>query len=116
MGDRVNFVLKDDDMAVVLYAHWGYTSRYTELADAIRHAEPRWGDGFYCARMIISHLLKHDIDGENGFGLSAMPTSQVHYYTGDPCVVVDLVALIVDVDGLQIPFSTFAEMSAQVTI
>ena len=108
MGDRVNFVLKDNDMAIVLYSHWGYTDRHTELADAVRHARPRWGDSSYCARMIISHLLKDDIDKEDGFGLYAMPMSQLPNYTGDPCVVVDLVAQTVDVDGVQVPFSFYS--------
>ena len=45
MGDRVNFVFVTDENqpAVVLYLHWGYTDRMETLQAALAHARPRWG-------------------------------------------------------------------------
>ena len=117
MGDRVNFVFraKEDNPVVVLYSHWGYTDRYQTLAAAIEHAKPRWGDESYCTRMIVSHIIKDDIDGELHYGLYATTMEQLHadsYFTQDH-VLVDLIQQVVFVDGIEIPFSTFIQLIQQ---
>ena len=72
MGARCNFIFKQkEDLAVVLYSHWGEYERHRDLARALQHAAPRIGDIEYYTRMAISHLLKDSILDETGFGLYA---------------------------------------------
>ncbi len=72
MGARCNFIFKQkEDLAVVLYSHWGEYERHRDLALALQHAAPRIGDIEYYTRMAISHLLKDSILDETGFGLYA---------------------------------------------
>ena len=117
MGDRVNFVFRaeEDAPALALSSHWGYTSRYTDLAAAIEHAKPRWGDYDYCARMIISHLIKDQIDSELHDGLFATTMEEIYSGTKftDDYVLVDLKQQVVFVDGVEIPFSTFIQLIQQ---
>ena len=113
MGDRVNFVFKDglDKPVLVLYSHWGRTDRHVTLAAAINHAEPRWSDPSYCARMIISHLLSDDLMSETGFGLYADDGSTAYQ---EEHVIVDLQAMTVDVEGVQLPFSKYVGLLLEV--
>lgn len=116
MGDRVNFAFSrgEDKPVVVLYSHWGYTSRYADLAAAVEHARPRWGDSEYCTRMIISHLLKDQISSELHYGIFASTKDEVEsgfMYT-DEYVFIDLVKMTVQVDGIDVPFRTFVELAA----
>ena len=70
MGARCTFVFKtSEDHAVALYSHWGEDSMYPDLAAALEHARPRWNDESYATRMVISHLLQHNILDETGFGI-----------------------------------------------
>jgi hypothetical protein len=70
MGARINFVFKDGtDTSVVLYSHWGQDSWEQDIAEALRHAAPRWSDSSYGTRMVISYLIQHNILDETGFGI-----------------------------------------------
>jgi len=72
MGARVNFVFKQSDgNAVVLYSHWGEDSWAMDLAQALKHAEPRRGDESYYIRNAISYFLQDSLMSETGFGISA---------------------------------------------
>lgn len=115
MGDRVNIVLQDGDRpAVVVYLHWGYTDRYPVLAQAIAHARPRWNDPSYCARMIISSIIKDDgIDNETNIGIYSATLDEMatgDFYTPD-YVVVDLVKRTINVEGTDVPFDTFVSLA-----
>ena len=115
MGDRVNIILKDgESTAVVIYLHWGYTDRYSVLAQAIAHAQPRWNDSSYCARMIISNIIKDDgIDNETGIGIFSASVEQAmsgNLYTPD-YVLVDLETRTVEVKGTEVPFDIFVTLS-----
>ena len=73
MGARVHFVFNDGtDSAVVLYSHWGADNWEQDLAQAIRHAEPRKGDYSYWTRMVISHLIQNELLDETGYGIYAI--------------------------------------------
>jgi hypothetical protein len=89
MGARINFVFKDSEAGpcVVLYSHWGQTEWQTDLANAMQHAKPRWGDSSYGTRMIISHLIQHSILDETGFGIYAI--DQDGYDLGEQTILVD---------------------------
>jgi hypothetical protein len=91
MGARVHFVFNDGtNHAVALYSHWGADSWEQDLAQAIKHAEPRKGDYSYWTRMVISHLIQNEILDETGYGIYAIdPTSTPSIY--DEVVEIDLV-------------------------
>lgn len=96
MGARINYVFKEGEYAigepsssVVLYSHWGETGWMSDIAGALAHAKPRWGDSAYCTRMIISYLISDSLMEETGFGIYA--TSDPFADLGEFTVVIDLV-------------------------
>jgi len=95
MGARICYVFKDVEAAigepaahVVLYSHWGETEWQRDLAQALLHAKPRWGDASYFTRMIISWLMQDSIDGATGFGIYAI--RDIDEDLGDTKVVIDI--------------------------
>lgn len=95
MGDRIVFTIKQDkDLSVNLYSHWGGYSRFINLAQAIKAAEPRWNDTSYATRIIVSQLIGDQWGEETGFGLWASNSDGA--YGGDwPDITIDLVNKIV---------------------
>jgi hypothetical protein len=92
MGARVNFIFNDGtDSAVALYSHWGADSWEQDLAQAIKHAEPRKGDYSYWTRMVISHLIQNELLDETGFGIYAVKPSSLVDDVFDETVEIDLV-------------------------
>ncbi|NDB85441.1 MAG: hypothetical protein EB127_22470 [Alphaproteobacteria bacterium] len=96
MGARINYVFKDKETAigepsssVVLYSHWGETGWMSDIAGALAHAKPRWGDHAYCTRMIISYLIADSIMDERGFGIYSITGDNYEFL--DTTVVIDLV-------------------------
>ena len=91
MGDRIVFTIKQDkDLSVNLYSHWGGYDRFIDLARALRAAEPRWNDGSYATRIIVSQLIGDQWGEETGFGLWASNSKGA--YGGDhPDITIDLV-------------------------
>lgn len=88
MGARINYVFKDgSDVSVVLYSHWGQTEWEHDIAAALAHAKPRWDDSAYGTRMMISHLIQHNILDETGFGIFAVAGD--NFDLGDQTVVID---------------------------
>jgi hypothetical protein len=78
MGARVNYIFDDGtDSLVVLYSHWGANSIHHDLASAFAHAEPRKFDSSYWTRMVISHLIQDQLLDETGFGIFAIPRSEL---------------------------------------
>jgi hypothetical protein len=90
MGARINYVFKDGtDSSVVLYSHWGQTEWQTDIAAALEHSKPRWSDSSYGTRMMISHLIQHDILDETGFGIYAVHGD--NFDLGEQTVIIDFV-------------------------
>ncbi len=90
MGARINYVFKDGtDTSVVLYSHWGQSEWQTDIAGALQHAKPRWGDSQYGTRMMISYLIKDSLMDETGFGIYSV--AEGSYDLGDQTVVIDFV-------------------------
>jgi len=91
MGARINYVFKDseDGPSVVLYSHWGQDNWQTDIAAALEHSKPRWGDSSYGTRMMISHLIKDSILDETGFGLYAI--NGTNYDLGEQTIVIDFI-------------------------
>jgi hypothetical protein len=109
MGARINFVFKDDtDTSVVLYSHWGQTDWQTDIAGALEHAKPRWGDTSYATRMMISYLIQDSILDETGFGIYAI-NNVGSFDLYEETVVIDMVNNYVD----STPFSDFIAAYSQ---
>lgn len=72
MGDRRNVIVKDRSggVGVALYTHWGGTELPAVLRKALARKQ-RWTDGAYLARIIFSEMIRGDLDGETGYGISA---------------------------------------------
>jgi nickel-dependent lactate racemase len=92
MGARVNFVFNDGtNSAVVLYSHWGADIWEKDLAQAIRHAEPRRGDTSYFTRMVISYLIQNELLDETGYGIYAIDPRVTDAILFDEVVEIDLI-------------------------
>lgn len=79
MGARTNFELQDYKGSVWLYSHWGGDTKANDLALALEHAEPRWGDVSYAMRMVISYLMKDNLMGDTGYGISSYEAGEESY-------------------------------------
>ena len=79
MGARTNFELKDSQGSVWLYSHWGGDSKASDLAKALEHAKPRWGDVPYAIRMVISHLISDNLLGDTGYGITSYESGEESY-------------------------------------
>ena len=93
MGDRGTVYVHDgDDDGVYLYSH-NYGSDLPDIVRAALEREQRWDDDAYLARIIFCQMVKGDVDGETGYGISASPTG------GSTTVDVDVSTQRVSVDG-----------------
>lgn len=72
MGDRGNIIVKDRGSQVFLYTHWGGYELPNVLKDALIRGEDRWNDGQYLARVIFCEMVKDDIEGTTGYGISSV--------------------------------------------
>jgi hypothetical protein len=72
MGDRGEVVLVESDSytPIRLYTHWGASSLPYVVADALRRGTGRWNDPSYLNRIIFSEMIKGDVLGETGYGIS----------------------------------------------
>jgi len=95
MGARINYIFKNSEPAigepysyVVLYSHWGEDNWEQDIAIALDHARPRWGDESYLTRMVISYLIKDQLLDQHGFGIYAI--NDITHDLGDTTVIVDI--------------------------
>jgi hypothetical protein len=73
MGDRANIRVKsnsEDDTGVYLYSHWSGTELPETLQVALRRGRSRWNDGQYLTRIIFCEMVKDNLMGETGYGIS----------------------------------------------
>ena len=105
MGARINFVFEDgSNSSVVLYSHWGQDSWQTDLANALQHAQRRFGDSSYATRMMISYLIQDNILDETGFGIYAVNENE--YDLGEQTVVINFVNNTIT-DNVAVDFDKF---------
>lgn len=89
MGDRSNVVIVDGTSKVFLYTHWAGS----ELPEIVRKAlasdvgRRRWNDGTYLARIIFCEMVKDDVGGEHGYGISSIVGDNT---IGRPLILVDI--------------------------
>jgi hypothetical protein len=70
MGDRANVIIKSGDEQVCLYTHWNGYRLQDVVRDALKRATSRWEDTQYLARIIFCEMVKDDLMGLGGFGIS----------------------------------------------
>lgn len=71
MGTRANVRVHDGDHpGVYLYQHWDGDGLVNTVQAALARQE-RWDDDQYLARIIFCQMVKDDIDGTTGYGISA---------------------------------------------
>lgn len=73
MGDRniIGFASNKNSAPVYLYSHWGGSSRYDDLAEAIEKSRPRWTDPSYATRIAICSVIgERNWADEVGFGIT----------------------------------------------
>lgn len=75
MGDRANIVVTNgDNDRVSLYSHWGGHRMPETLRAALVRGKERWTDPSYLARIIFCEMIKGDLDGLTGYGISQQST------------------------------------------
>lgn len=114
MGSRINFVLKayeTEQAHVTLYSHWGETTWRHDLALALAKSQPRWTDGSYAVRIVVSQLIGDQWDTETGYGLF---TSVDGEDLGDTTIVVDFTNQTVNDMGHEHSFNAFVEYQQEV--
>jgi hypothetical protein len=72
MGDRANVYVKDfeEGKGTYLYTHWDGS----ELPDVVQRAltkRARWDDNPYLTRIIFAEMIRDDVFGDTGYGISA---------------------------------------------
>lgn len=115
MGARINYIFKDVEAAVgepsahvVLYSHWGETEWQRDLSQALLHAKPRWSDGSYFTRMVMSWLMQDQLLDQHGFGIYAI--RDINEDLGDTTVIIDITKeTIIDPQGNTIDWQLFIE-------
>ena len=91
MGERNYIYLVND--GIYLYSHWFVKEGLIQtLKNALMRSKERWTDRQYLNRIIFSEMIKHDIEGLTGFGLS----SDIH----DGQVVLNVDVNKQEVDGV----------------
>lgn len=60
--------------SVYLYSHWDGEEAAVILRDALERGRARWKDGPYLTRIIFSEMVKDDLFGLTGYGISGYPT------------------------------------------
>lgn len=70
MGERANIIVRSRDEQVCLYSHWDGEGLISTLKHALRIGESRWGDFQYLTRIIFCQMIKDDVEGLTGYGIS----------------------------------------------
>lgn len=71
MGDRGNIHIKEESgKSIYLYTHWNGELLPQILRDALDRGRGRWGDESYLTRIIFSEMIREDVLGETGYGIS----------------------------------------------
>lgn len=95
MGER-NYIYLENDK-IYLYSHWNTEEELKEkLKKALIRGRSRWNDRQYLNRIIFSEIIKDDVEGLTGYGLSS------DLWDGE-------VVLSVDVDKRQVNKINFEE-------
>lgn len=101
MGNRTAVGLKESKSSantIIVYLHWSnYENGISDAYAPLVHSRKRWGDTPYANRMAISSLVKDDIDGELGVGISINEVPWIDY--DEYAVIVWMENVVVINDG-----------------
>lgn len=79
MGDRGNIVVQQDDgKEIYFYTHWYGSELPKILRNALDRGKDRWNDSPYLGRIIFCEMVKEDIDGLIGYGISTYEIDNNH--------------------------------------
>lgn len=71
MGDRANVKFKyHDDSVVYFYTHWNGNDLPVLVRDALIRGRERWNDPSYLARVIFCEMVRDNMEGVTGYGIS----------------------------------------------
>ena len=71
MGNRANIqFVEENGGTMYFYSHWGGFETMKKAVKTALMKHERWDDDAYLARIIFCQLVKDDIDGTTGIGLS----------------------------------------------
>lgn len=112
MGDRRMAEIVTEGGSLYVYSHSGGYMMAAKAEDAIKAAQPRWGDPSYETRIVVDQLIKGGRDSELGYGLMLKPNAEDEYNHGNPSIVIDLQKQMLVVVGMFDVTSqrTFAEI------
>lgn len=107
MGDRRNVIVQEDGKnGVALYTHWHGTDLPNVVRAAMKRVPGRWGDKPYLTRAIFAEMIKGDVMGETGYGIST--TEDICEASGRDMVVdVGRQAVRERRNGAWVPFNDF---------
>lgn len=101
MGDRRNVRIEEESGGqIFLYTHWDGSDLPDIVASALDRGRGRWGDEAYLTRIIFSEMIKGDVEGETGYGISTYQCDENH-----PDVVINMANQTAD----RVPFDKFVE-------
>jgi hypothetical protein len=83
MGDRGNIVIKqhghkDDTSYLYFYTHYSGSDMPETVQNALKRGKERWDDEQYLARIIFCELIKDDVSGLSGAGISTYMGDNEH--------------------------------------
>lgn len=100
MGDRANIVVLQpkgnrvkqvtdalfakDRERIYLYSHWGGSDLPLRLQEVLTR-RVRWDDHSYLTRIIFCAMVRQEIDGETGYGISTTRPDNEHDYLVVDC-------------------------------
>ena len=71
MGARRNIkIIYQEGDRIYFYTHWDAEELEDILKNALIRGKDRWDDEGYLARIIFSEMIKEDIEGTTGYGIS----------------------------------------------
>lgn len=70
MGNRANVCMRYKDEQVVLYAHRSGEHLPKIVSQALKRGKPRWRDFQYLTRIVFCEMVKDDVMGLTGFGIT----------------------------------------------
>lgn len=109
MGDRRNVQFKMQPADVYLYTHWGGSELPQTVAYALQRGKGRWTDETYLCRIVFSEMIKAEVLGETGYGISTAPAGDAGY----PPVVIDCDKQTVSINGRSYTFPAFVKQFAK---
>lgn len=81
MGDRGNIVMKQrkpKDSFLYFYTHYSGSDIASITQNALKRGKDHWSDEQYLARIVFCELVKDDIEGTHGFGISTYMGDNEH--------------------------------------